>query len=466
MSKEPAPHRLTDTSAEQDTPQEREARIQRIVQEFEKSLRQAFPKQPQTLEQIEDLTQQIGETIQQRIQEEMLKQQGRGDHGRFRRCCNPCCRRPARRRGMQERLVLARHGLVRLCRAYYYCEHCRGGFFPLDTQLALGQGQMSNTVAALLARFATCMSFRAAAKELKEVCHIEVAPSTVQRYARAIGEQMNRDWQAKETHLLKAQQASSGPEVFTGRPAPLQQVSLDGVLLWVEDGWHEAKIGCVFEPLPPRSDGAEAGVRHRHYCATLCASAGLGLRLKTLAAYQGVFECWRTAVVADGSEWIWQEASKHFARSVQILDFYHACAHLWTVARCRWGQDGPGSLSGAQWMEAQRTFLLADDVASVLSSLQDWQPCTAEGHEIARKALGYFAQHASRVRYHTFSEAGFHIGSGVVEAGCKSVVQSRMKGCGMRWSRPGAEAMLQLRAAWCSENGADFRQAARQTALA
>jgi hypothetical protein len=67
MSKEPAPHRLTDTSTEQDTPQEREAHIQRIVQEFEKSLRQAFPKQPQTLEQIEDLTQQIGETVQQRI---------------------------------------------------------------------------------------------------------------------------------------------------------------------------------------------------------------------------------------------------------------------------------------------------------------------------------------------------------------------------------------------------------------
>jgi hypothetical protein len=125
---------------------------------------------------------------------------------------------------MQERLVLARHGLVRLCRAYYYCEHCHGGFFPLDTQLALGQGQMSNTVAALLARFATYMSFRAAAKELKEVCHIEVAPSTVQRYARAIGKQMNRDWQAKETHLLKARQPSCGPEVFTGHPAPLQQV--------------------------------------------------------------------------------------------------------------------------------------------------------------------------------------------------------------------------------------------------
>jgi hypothetical protein len=66
------------------------------------------------------------------------------------------------------------------------------------------------------------------------------------------------------------------------------------------------------------------------------------------------------------------------------------------------------------------------------------------------------------MRYQTFREQGYHIGSGVAEAGCKAVVQARLKGPGMRWTGAGAEAMLHLRCAVCSTERPDFRGLARQ----
>ena len=69
------------------------------------------------------------------------------------------------------------------------------------------------------------------------------------------------------------------------------------------------------------------------------------------------------------------------------------------------------------------------------------------------------------MQYQTYAEQGFHLGSGVAEAGCKQVVQARLKGAGMRWSEAGAEAMLHLRAAVCSSDCIDFRAAARRATL-
>ena len=72
------------------------------------------------------------------------------------------------------------------------------------------------------------------------------------------------------------------------------------------------------------------------------------------------------------------------------------------------------------------------------------------------QAPGCFARNVSRMQYGTFRAAGWFIGSGVVEAGCKTVIGARCKQSGMFWSKSGAENILALRCLHSSRRWEDF----------
>ena len=107
-------------------------------------------------------------------------------------------------------------------------------------------------------------------------------------------------------------------------------------------------------------------------------------------------------------------------------------------------------------MRVQKEHLLSDGVAQVIAEVRAWPAEKAAEQELQRRLVGYLSKHQARMRYQTFRAAGYHIGSGVAESGCKNVVQQRMKGPGMRWSKEGAEAQLQLCAHWKSACVKDF----------
>ena len=117
-------------------------------------------------------------------------------------------------------------------------------------------------------------------------------------------------------------------------------------------------------------------------------------------------------------------------------------------------------------MGLQKERLLDDKVGDVIADITSWAPGTATGTDIREGKLNYLLRHKHRMLYRTFRQSGYHIGSGVVEAGCKATVQGRMKGVGMRWSSAGAEAMLHLRATWCTSQETDFVAIARRAAMA
>jgi hypothetical protein len=231
---------------------------------------------------------------------------------------------------------------------------------------------------------------------------------------------------------------------------------MDGVMAHVDGVWREVKLGVCYERAGERSPTRAS------YYATLCSSHEFGQRMRTLGWLAGEPKCRQVAVVADGSDWIWQEASKHFTQRVQVLDFYHASEHLWSVANARFGE---GSAAAQEWITQQKGRLLENAVTEVIADIQDWRPNTVASETIKRKELAYLKNHAHRMQYQTYRDAGFHIGSGVMESSCRWVVQQRMKGAGMRWSLQGAEQMLQLRTAWCSRGNRDLLNAARKATI-
>lgn len=342
------------------------------------------------------------------------------------------------------------HDAVRLHRAYYYCETCKQGFCPLDQVLHLGTGEYSARVAGLISRFSSYLPFRQGMRELEAVCHIRVSVPTAQRKTELVGRQLQQEWEQQEAAFF-----ADPDREAVAHPTQLH-LTLDGVMVHVDGEWKEAKVGCAYER------GGEKTLASASYVATLAPSAAFGKRWRTLAHRCGADNCRKTGIVADGAEWIWQETGRYFPTQVQILDFYHACEHLAEVGRVRFGD---GSLEAKTWLSAQKERLLADKIGDVIDAVWAGPPGNASAGEVQRKAGNYLRTHQQRMRYQTFQAAGWHIGSGVAEAGCKQVVQARMKQAGMRWKRPGAEAMLHLRAACCSTKPPNYRKLA-QRALA
>jgi len=434
-------------SAFKPSQESKEERIQRLLRQFEQTLRERLTEGPQTLEEIEREVADIGKQVQKDLQDEKLDQSGTGYTQDQVPCC---CGGKAAYCAEHRRHLVTLHGPITLTRAYYYCRGCHTGTCPLDTVLGLDKGETSLGVRGLIGRLSAYMPDRKASAEAELLTGVKLAPSTAQRLSRALGDQLARDWQAEEARW-KADRLSR-----TDRPIPCVHTSMDGVFVFVDKQWCEAKVGVVYER-------GEQGVERAAYYATLAKSADFGRRWRTLTCREGRGHCRQLVVVADGAEWIWQETGKYAPRSVQILDYYHGVQHLWMVARIRFGE---GSEAGATWMALQQERLLDDKVDAVIADLELWVPNTVAGEEVRTGKLSYLRTHRHRMQYKTFREAGYHIGSGVVEASCKATVQGRMKGPGMRWRAAGAEAMLHLRAAWCTSQQTDFVAIARRASMA
>lgn len=426
---------------------EREKQISRLLALYEKRLRKEYPGHIQTIEEIERTAQEIGEGVKQDIQQEKADAAGTGYAGRKVTCS---CGERARYKHAAERRIVTLHGELLLRRAYYWCRRCKRGWYPSDAVLGVPAGQVSVCVRALACRFTSLLPYKKAAHELELICGVHLSVSTLQRLSRATGRELRQEWQRRQD------QAFSGSFEPRAKPPKQQHVSMDGVMAHVGGVWREVKLGVCFERDP-------RGPVRDQYCASLEPSHLFGRRLKTLTFHAGEPLCRQVAVLADGSDWIWQESAKHYTMRTQILDFFHVTEHLWAVARARFGQ---GTVAASEWITLQKKRLLEHDfgAAEVIRDIKDWSPAAVGAQDLRRTTLAYLVTHQNRMRYKAFREAGFHIGSGVMEASCRWVVQQRMKGPGMRWQNDGADTMLQLRTAWCSNADADMLAAARRTA--
>jgi Uncharacterised protein family (UPF0236) len=425
---------------------EREARLQRILREMEKQLRAALPDPDQPLEQIEQEGVEIGRALREIIERETLDAAGSGYVGSQ---AVWACGRPARYVTRNPRTLVTLNGERTFRRAYYHCAACGQGFCPLDQRFRLGRGEQSVGVRALAARFNSYVSERKAAVELELVTGIRLSPRSLQRAGVAVGAALAAEWAERERQLF-AQQVAPPPR----RPGQLH-LAMDGVFVLIGRDWREAKVGEVYQR------GADGGVARIAYYATLADSKRFGRRLRTVAQAEGIDYCRERALLGDGAEWIWQEGAKHFPQTDEIVDLFHVLEYLWTVARARF----PSPAAQKAWVDAQKQQLLANGVQQVIAAVAGWKTGSEEERKLKEQVVGYLRTHAHRMAYQTYAAKGYHLGSGVAEAGCKQVVQARMKGAGMRWGVVGAEAMLHLRAAVCSTDPADFRAAARRAAL-
>ena len=220
---------------------------------------------------------------------------------------------------------------------------------------------------------------------------------------------------------------------------------------------REAKLGCVVTQTrldakgrPVRDEGSTT------YVGAIETAEAFGIRIYAEAVRRGVTRPAQVSVLGDGAPWIWGIAAEHFPGATQIVDLYHAREHLADLGKLLYG---PGSAEANTWVAARGEDLDAGEVERLVAALDRLRPRAAEGQEAVRKAIGYFQTNAERMRYARFRRQGLFVGSGVVEAGCKTIIGFRLKQSGMRWTVKGANAIIALRCAEVSGRWEEFWEA-------
>ena len=161
----------------------------------------------------------------------------------------------------------------------------------------------------------------------------------------------------------------------------------------------------------------------------------------------------------DGADWIWNLIAERFPHAIQIVDLYHARQHLWEVAH-RLHPNDEGQRKA--WMKVHQKRLLdqgkIEKLVRLLRAIPSDRPEVAEKIRIE---ADYFEKNAERMRYPEFRRQHLFVGSGVIEAGCKTVIGSRLKQSGMFWTVRGANAILALRCSYLNARFEDYWESRR-----
>ncbi len=361
---------------------------------------------------------------------------------------------------LRSKPVLTAVGEVRILRPYYLCSHCHDGQFPADVELDIRHTELSPGVRRMLAAVGSAAPFDDGRQQMQLLAGLILTTKAVERTAEAIGADVA---QREQREIQRAVQLDL--PVIVGEPIPILYVQMDGTGVPVVkketegrkgkvDGQpahtREAKLGCVFtqtiwdqEGYPIRDPDSAT------YTGAIETAEEFGRRLYLEAWKRGWNRAEKKVVMGDGAEWIWNLAEQHFPGAVQIVDLYHARQHLWDLVRKLHPNDEP---SQKAWIKVhQKRLLDKGKIEKLVGALRSIPSTNPEVAEKIRTETDYFERNAERMRYPRFRRQHLFVGSGVIEAGCKTVIGSRLKRSGMFWTVRGANAILALRC--CHLNG-------------
>ena len=338
-------------------------------------------------------------------------------------------------------------GSFELERDYYYHVGKKQGHYPADAALGL-EGSASPALARLVCfEGAEAASYQKAEEHLRETGGIHVGARQVQRLVQSVGPAAQK-WQEREA-LTPLPGTKAVPIMYVSGDASgvsMRKEELEGRAGKQADGSAKtrmANLGCVFTQ--HRVDEEGHPVRDHDsttYVSTMGPMEEFGPLLRQEAIRRGLALAMTVVLLIDGAEALANMGRLCFSKAIQIVDFYHALEHAGRVLVALLGSKDHPDYKRRLGSWARR--LLKDRVEKLIAETR--KECAGKANDrVVEKELGYFVNNIARMQYGTFRRRGFFIGSGVIEAGCKTVIGSRCKQSGMFWGEPGAENVLALR---------------------
>jgi len=383
----------------------------------------------------------------------------------------PCaCGGTAHYEELRSKPVLTAVGAARMLRPYYLCSRCQEGQFPTDQALDVERTEFSPGVRRMLGVVGSeCSSFRLGAEQMLLLAGLEVTTKAVERVAEAIGADIAAREQAE---IQKAMQlelpVAAGPSISilyveldgTGVPVvPKETEGREGRQEGQPAHTREAKMGCVFTQTTVDEKGyAVRDPASTTYLGGIQTAAELGRALYTEAYRRGWSRATHRVVLADGQHYNWNLAQEHFPGAVQIVDLYHAREHVWKLGAKLHPSDQAAKRG---WIQVHQHWLDHGQIESLVTSLRSLGPQKPDLADHLQTEANYFEGNAERMRYPQFRCRGFFVGTGVMEAACKTIIGGRLKRSGMFWTVRGANSIIALRCCRLSGKFEDYWEARR-----
>lgn len=372
----------------------------------------------------------------------------------------PCGQR-MRSRGRRVKQVLTTLGRVPFARSFYQCEHCVQSRFPDDELMDIVRTSYSPGVRRLMARSGSQSQFEQAAEDLLCYAGLKVVPREIERVAEEVGravEQWLSGQKVQGLHMpgTPARGNAFPPKFyisFDGTGIPVRKAERAGRPGKQADGsarTREVKLGCVFTQVSLDKEGCpQRDPDSTTYVGAIESSTLFGWRIYAEALRRGLAQAQEVIVLTDGARYNHTLVQTHFSEAIHIVDLFHAFEHLTAAAQIRWGQEATAP-------KAWRDLLEAGDIPRLLKKAGRQLPASAQSKKSLLKQWHYFENNAPHMRYAEFREKKYFVGSGVVEAGCRTVIGQRLKHSGMRSSVRGANAIIALRCCILSGRFEDF----------
>jgi hypothetical protein len=404
------------------------------------------------------------------------------------------CGHPQQLEGYRPKQVLTLLGKVTFRRAYYRCvvaeeraesrergageadastqEACTHGAAPADRLWGLHGQRTSAGVQQAVSYLCASLTLEEAAETFSRLLPLQMSARQALNLLQPLGEALQQQ-EDEQVRALWEQAIQARTPSHVGSPSQQDRIDrlyieLDGVLARLRRGsvlmeeqerkrqgdvYREVKVGAVFEATRgPERSGLAPGVfvdqaGPKHYVARRGKAEDFGKLLYALAVKYGLQRAHQLVVLGDGAAWIWRLVADHFPGAVQIVDIWHAREHVWKVARAVFGPHTP---EASAWADHACNLLVEGKIEDLVEELVVLPPLPPEpgtSRSVPDIERDYFISNAARMRYPAFRAQGMHVGSGIAEAACKTVVSTRAKRTGMRWTPEGLDAVLAIRTA-------------------
>jgi hypothetical protein len=435
--------------------------------DLQRRLRQLEQHPEQGLGFIEEHIRQASLELQRLLVQKAMQDKA----NRVEEKCPDCGARLTDKKRRVPRRIDAYCGNVKLLRTHGWCPHCERWHFPADRALGLRQ---DSTASPLVQEMCALLVSKMPAEQAEALC-LRVTGRCLSRSTLAREAQRQGDhalevrqqlveaplWIAPSTKLTAVPDQPAEPFTLViqidawnvrerdhwGQTEKRRRKNLE------IERWHWVYTGTCFRLSHRCRKGRfknklRAIITQRSYVATRGGVQALMQQLYYEARARGLARAQRVLVIADGAVWIWNLFEDRFKDAVQRLDLYHANTYLWAVAN---ELHGKGTPQARQWVKPLLKQIRNDQVAKVITQLEELKPRLAEATaKAADQAIEYYQNNQKRMKYKEGRQRKEPVGSGAIESTCRQL-QCRMKRCGQFWSTRGDEALLCLEMFWRNE---------------
>ena len=355
--------------------------------------------------------------------------------------------------GLKSKELLTILGPVSYGRSMFQCSVCGATRYPGDEILDIVSTTRSPGLRRMMARAGSQSTFKEGCEDLKVYAGLEVSAKDLERVAEGIGQEMEV-WAGRERQkAVGLEEAKLSRQTipllyvsYDGTGVPMIQAELAGRKGKQADGTaktREAKLGCVFTQTATDAQGfAVRDPESTTFTGAIESAEAFGWRIHGEAVRRGLAAAEQVVVLGDGAEWVKSVAEMHFPDAILIIDLYHARQHIAELCKVLfWGAEKKIIQYRIRWW----TDLNEGKVEKIVRQARREIPGDPEAQKRAEVEINYLEKNKERMRYADFRARGLFVGSGVIEAGCKTVIGQRLKQSGMEWSLRGANAIIALR---------------------